>query len=154
MDFGKVFPKLFLSVVTNECNRFPFVEIINSISAHPVILKLDSIFILRGIPEVIKLDNGPPFNAENFLQYAMSMGFKHRKIIPLWPKVDSEAEHFMRTVKKVVKAGIPQNISLEQELRTFLLAYCDTPHSIVKVALATFFQYPNQIKAPRNKWLP
>ena len=74
MEFGQISPNQFLFVVVDEYSRFPFVEIVNSTSAHAVIPKLDSILTLRGIPEVIKSDKGPPFNGENFRQYAMSMG--------------------------------------------------------------------------------
>ena len=149
MDFGQICPNQFLFVVIDEYSRFPFVEIVNSTSAHAVIPKLDSILTLRGIPEVIKSDNGPPFNGENFRQYAMSVGFKHRKITPLWPKANSEVERFMRTVKKVVRAGIAQNLNWRQELRNFLLVYRTTPHSTTKVAPATLlFGTPIRSKLP------
>ena len=82
MDFGQISLNQFLFVVIDEYSRLPFVEIVNFSSAHAVIPKLDSILTLRGIPEVIKSDNGPPFNGENCHQYAMSMGFKHGKITP------------------------------------------------------------------------
>ena len=96
MDFGQISPNQFLFVVIDEYSRFPFIEIVNSTSAHAVIPQLDIILTLNG---------------ENFHQYAMSMGFKHRKITPLWPKANSEVERFMGTVKKVVKAGIAQNLN-------------------------------------------
>ena len=83
MDFGQISVNQFYFVVIDEYSRFPYVEIVNSTSAYAVIPKLDSILTLRGIPEVIKSDSSPPFNGENFRQYAMSIGFKHRKITPL-----------------------------------------------------------------------
>ena len=55
----------------------------------------------------------------------------------------------MRTVKKVVKAGIAQNLNWRQELRNFLLAYCATLHSTTKVAPATLlFGTPIRSKLP------
>ena len=148
MDFGQISPNHFLFVVIDEYSRFPFVEIVNSTSAHAVIPKLDSILTLRGIPEVIKSDNGPPFNGENFCQYAMSMGFKHRKIIPLWPKVNSEVERFMKTVKKVVKAGIAQNLNWKQELRNLS---CYTAEYNKSSPSYPSVWHTNQIKTPRNR---
>ena len=56
------------------------------------------------------------------------MGFKHRKITPLWPKGNSEVERFMRTVKKIVKSSLAQSHTWKQEVRDFLLACCATPH--------------------------
>ena len=66
MYFGQVSPNQFFFVVIDEYSRFPFVEIVNSTSAHDVIPMLNSILTFRGIPEVIKVDNNPPFNEENF----------------------------------------------------------------------------------------
>ena len=55
----------------------------------------------------------------------------------------------MRTVNKVVKAGIAQNLNWREELRNFLLAYCATPHSTKKVARATLlFVTPIRSKLP------
>ena len=50
-------------MVIDEYSRFPFVEILNSTSAHANIPQLDSILSLRGIPEVTISDNGLLFNA-------------------------------------------------------------------------------------------
>ena len=149
MYFGQVSLNQFLFIIIDEYSRFPFVGIVNSTSGHPVMLKLDSILTLRGIPEVIKSDNGPPFNGKNFHQYAMFMGFRHKKITTLWLKANSEVEHSMRTVNKVVKVGIAQNLSRSQELRNFLLAYCATPHSTTRLSPATLlFGTPIRSKLP------
>ena len=53
-------------------------------------------------PKVLKSDNGPPFNGNEFRQIADYLGFKHRKITPLWPKANAESERFMRTIEKTV----------------------------------------------------
>lgn len=50
-------------VVIDEYFHFPEVEINASLSAKTVIPKLDSIFARQGIPDVVKSDNGPPFNS-------------------------------------------------------------------------------------------
>ena len=149
MDFGQISPNQFLFVVIDEYSRFPFAERVNSTSAHAVIPKLDSILTLRGIPEVIKSDNGPPFNGENFRQYAMSMGFKHRKITPLWAKANSEVERFMRTVKKVVKAGIAQNLNWRQELSSSIS--CHTAQHNKSSPSYPSVWHTHQIKTPRNR---
>ena len=47
MDFGQISPNQFLFIVIDEYSRFPFVEIVNSTSAHADTPKLDSILTLR-----------------------------------------------------------------------------------------------------------
>ena len=46
----------------------------------------DKLFAVLGTPCVVKSDNGPPFNGEEFAKFAQTLGFKHRKVTSLWPK--------------------------------------------------------------------
>ena len=91
-----------LFVVIDEYLRYPEVEIVSSTSVNTVIPKLDHILSTHGIPREIKSDNGPPFQGHSFAQY---MGFHHRKITLEWPKANSEAERFMRTIQKTLRAA-------------------------------------------------
>ena len=54
----------YLLVLIHRYSRFPEVEIVKSTKASVIILKLDRIFSVHGIPEIIKPDNGPPFQGE------------------------------------------------------------------------------------------
>ncbi|KAG1704002.1 hypothetical protein GQR58_004074 [Nymphon striatum] len=118
--------------------EYVMVEIISSLSAKSVIPRLDKVFSEFGIPNVLKTDNGPPFNGYEFKDYAEHTGFKHRKITPLWPRANAEAECFMRTLKKSIKGSlISQRTNWKQEMYKFLLAYRTTPHSSTGVPPAT-----------------
>ena len=90
-----------LMVVIDEYSRFVEVEIVSSTSAAAAIPKLDKMFATHGIPDLLKTDNGPPFTSHAFKVFATELGFKHRKITPLWPKANAEAERFMRTLGKL-----------------------------------------------------
>ena len=83
----------YLLVVMDDYSRFPEVEIVGSTSAKTVIPKLDSIFACQGIPVVVKSDNGPPFNSDDFRNFVRHLGFTHRKVTPLWPQANGEVEH-------------------------------------------------------------
>ncbi|KAK7093773.1 hypothetical protein V1264_007467 [Littorina saxatilis] len=74
-----------LLVITDEYSRFTVVDILQSTSSRSVIPRLDKIFAEYGIPNVLKTDNGPPFNSHEFATYATHTGFKHRKITPCGP---------------------------------------------------------------------
>ena len=65
----------------------------------------DKVMSMFGIPDVLKSDNGPPFNSEQLQSFATHMGFKHRKVTPYWPRANGEAESFMRNLRKLVKAA-------------------------------------------------
>ena len=97
MDFCGPFPNGdYLLVVTDNFSRYPEVEILRSTSAKAVIPHLDSIFARQGIPNVVRTDNGPPFNSEDFQKFATHLGFTHRRITPVWPRANGEAERLMK----------------------------------------------------------
>ncbi|KAG1659518.1 Mismatch repair endonuclease PMS2 [Nymphon striatum] len=122
---------------SDEKYNFEFLQK-NETLQNQKLIQLDKVFSEFGIPNVLKTDNGPPFNGYEFKDYAEHTGFKHRKITPLWPRANAEAERFMRTLKKSIKGSlISQRTNWKQEMYKFLLAYRTTPHSSTGVPPAT-----------------
>lgn len=78
----------YLLVIICEYSRYPTVKILSSTSSEMVIKVMNEVFATFGIPEVVKSDNGPPFNSNNFKEFAQQIGFKHRKITPLCPRAN------------------------------------------------------------------
>ncbi|XP_033103314.1 uncharacterized protein K02A2.6-like [Anneissia japonica] len=103
-------------------SRFPEVEIVSSTSAKSTIPKLDAVVARQGIPDIVKSDNGPPFNGFEFSQFS-------QKCTPLWPRANGEAERFMRTLLKLVHTSTTSGLNWKQELWTFLRKYRATPYS-------------------------
>ena len=135
MDFLGPLPSGdYLMVVIDEYSRFPEVEIVTSTSARSTITKLDAIFARQGIPEVLKSDNGPPFNGVELKNFAEHLGFQHRKITPLWPRANGEAERFMMTLEKCVRTATIEHKNWKQELNKFLRQYRATPHSTTGIS--------------------
>ncbi|XP_048765085.2 uncharacterized protein LOC125672921 [Ostrea edulis] len=135
MDFCRPFPSGdYLMVVIDEYSRYPVVEILKSISAKSVMTRFDKIFAEFGIPCTLKSDNGPQFNGSEFKQFAEYLGFKHRKITPLWPMANAESERFMRTIEKTIRASNVESKNWKQEIHTFLRNYRATPHCTTKLS--------------------
>ena len=108
MDFCGPFPSgSYLMVIVDDYSRYPVVEILSKLTAEAVIPKLDNVFAMFGIPDVFKTDNGPPFNGAMVKEFANYLGFHHRKITPLWPQANGEAELFMKTSKKLFEPHMP-----------------------------------------------
>ena len=102
MDFCGPFPSgEYLFVVIDAYSRFPEVVIVHSTFASCIIPQLDRIFSTHGIPHVVRSDNGPPFTSEEIREYMRENGIDHRRITPLWPQANSEAERFMVIVVRV-----------------------------------------------------
>lgn len=135
VDFAGPFPSGdYLMVVIDEYSRFPEVEILTSVSARAVIPKLDAIFARQGIPDVVKSDNGSPFNSLEFKKFAEYLGFQLRRITPYWPKANGEVERFMRTLGKCVKSSCVEGKNWKQELWKFLRQYRATPHTTTDIS--------------------
>ena len=83
-----------------------FFACFTTISAKAVIPKLDNIFAMFGTPEIVKTDNGPLFNGSEFARFADYIGFKHKKVTALWPQANGEAERFMKTIEKSLRAAV------------------------------------------------
>ena len=118
----------------------------NSSHFKAVIPKLDRTFAAYAVPQVVKSDNGPPFNGGEFAQFAKYLGFKHQKVSPLWPKANGEVERFMKTFGKVLRT----TAHWKQDMYQFLRNYRATPHCTTGVAPATaLFGRPISLKNAR-----
>ena len=63
VDFCGPFPSGdYLLVVTDYFSQYPEVEILRSTAAKAMIPHLDSIFARQVIPDIVRTDNGLPFN--------------------------------------------------------------------------------------------
>ena len=116
-------------MVIDEFSRFPEVEILHSTTANAVIPKLDGIFSRQGIPKVVKSENGPPFNSNEFANFANFLGFELRKVTPYWPQANGEVERFMRTLEKAIRTAHLEQKNWKQEMNAFLRHYRATPLS-------------------------
>ncbi|GFR84457.1 polyprotein [Elysia marginata] len=135
VDFAGPFPtEEYLLIVIDDFSRFPEVEIVHSITAQTVTFKLNQIFARFGTPSILKSDNGAPFNGEYFASFARKLGFTHRKITPLWPEANGEAERFVRLLNKFVHTCESESLNWKQKLPDFLRQYRATPHSSTKIS--------------------
>jgi len=157
-DFAQLESGEYLLVVIDVYSRFPVVEIVNSTSASCVIPKLDKIFSEFGMPFMLRTDNGPPFQSEDFAKFAVTLGFTHQKVTPLWPGANGEVERFMKTIKKCVHIAQIEHQKWRRELVKFLCKYRVNLHSTTGVALATLLfsrnvhaKFPQLTTEPKNR---
>ena len=123
-------------VLIDDYSRYPIVERITSTSTELVIPRLEGVFAMFGVPQILRSDNGPPFQGHLYSQFAEHMGFRHKKISPLHPKGNSIAEAFMKPLQKAIKTAHASGKSYKTELHTFLMNYRNSPHSTTNVAPA------------------
>ena len=119
-------------VLVQKClrSKWPEVKVFlrNQSNNSGVIAAMEKMFAVHGIPDVIRTDNGPPFNSKDFKNFAKQNGFHCEKVTPLWPKANGQAEAFMKCLGKVVRMAHIENRDWKKALDNFLLAYRATPH--------------------------
>ena len=65
--------------------------------------------------------------------FAGHLGFRHRKITPLWPQANGEVERFMDNMMKAIRTAKIENRNRRPELCRFLRQYRATPHTRIGV---------------------
>ncbi len=130
MDFYSLPTEEKLFVVIDDYSRFPEVHPISSTSAKSTISRLEHIFAQHGVPEVIRADNGPPFNGVEFATYMKKMNIRLRKVTPVWAPANGEVERLMQPLNKMVQTTTLDGLNWKHGLDRFLLSYRATPHSV------------------------
>ena len=122
-------------VLVDQFSRFPVVEILKSSSTSAVVVTLEHVFSQYSIPHVLISDNGPPFSGQFFTSYLAQQGIQHdRRVTPYWPQVNGEAEHFMRTIQKAIRAACSEGKGWKREINNSLLNYGTTPRATTQHA--------------------
>ena len=120
-------------------SKWPEVKIFSrnqSTNADGVITAMESMFSTHGVPDIVRTDNGPPFNSKCFRDFASEFGFQHQKVTPLWPEANGQVEAFMKCLGKVVRTAHVGGNDWRKTLNDFLMAYRATPHSSTGVSPA------------------
>ncbi len=119
----------YLLVLIDEYSRYPVVKIVRSTSAEATIAALDDVFAVFSYPEVIKTDNGPPFQSRAWMDFMAEIGVVHRRITPRWPQANAQAEGFNKPLMKAVRAAVIEGRNWRREVQVFLRMYRCTPHT-------------------------
>ena len=119
----------YLMVITDEYSRFTIVEVVRCTTTEQVIQDVHKVFCTYGYPDVVKIDNGPPFNSQVWKGFLKTCGIKHREINPRRPKANVQVENFKKPLMKAIKSAKIQGQSWIYGMQQFLLAYRCIPHT-------------------------
>ena len=119
-----------LLVIIDLYSRFPIIEIVKTTTTNVIINKLENIFCVFGFPKKLRMDNGPPFNSNDFKTYLQSCDIKKKSITPYYPQANGTVERFMRVIKKTIHTAFYQNKNWRNELNRMLLNYRTAPHAV------------------------
>ena len=134
IDYLGPFPNgWYLLVLIDQRSRFRDVEFVRNTSANLLLSYLEWVFSIYGIPDTVVSDNGPPFQSHQVRDFMRQNGIQHRRITPLWPQENAEAERFMKPLTKICQTSYIGKTEWKIQIYRFLFAYRSTPHCTTKI---------------------
>ena len=110
-------------IVADYFSKFLYMFPVASTHYSKTITHLRELFTAEGIPAVVMSDNGPPFNGEEFRQFACDFDFMHTTSSPHFHQSNGFIEAMVKKVKHAYKKT---DRSPNAQARA-LLQLCDTP---------------------------
>jgi putative transposase len=99
--------------VIDDFNREALhIEVDTSINAQRLIRVFERLQRERGLPQVLRTDNGPEFLGEAFVAWAKSQGMAIQYIQPGKPNQNAYIERFNRTFREEVRKRAPKTPTL------------------------------------------
>lgn len=141
LDFCKKDDVTFL-VLYDVYSKWFEAKIMRSTVAEKTLENLRSIFGVFGLPETIVVDNGPPFNSQDFESFCRGNGIQLTYSPPKHPQSNGTAERAVQTLKKALLKSVLEDKKLEKKrsvqhrLENFLFAYRNTPQTDTEIAPA------------------
>lgn len=129
LDFFHFHEKTFLLVVDAYARWFD-VKHMKSTTCEKLIGELRTIFAYFGLPRMVVSDNGPPFNAREFIRFCNNNNIECLKSPPYHPQSNGWAECGVRTVKNSLRKMLLEsgnNATVPLLLSRFLIKYRNTP---------------------------
>lgn len=89
-------------VTVDYFSRFPEVSTLTSTSSLAIITHLKAVFARYGIPRVVRSDNGPQFDSNEFKKFSHDWGFSHITSSPHAHWANGMAEAGVKIVKNII----------------------------------------------------
>lgn len=117
-DLFELTGKTFL-VVQDYYSKYPEIARLRKTRSKDVINRLKDIFARHGIPKIVRTDNGPQFDSNEFKKFSKCYGFQWTSSSPHYPQSNGLAESGVKTMKRILKKCDDPFLGL--------LAYRNTP---------------------------
>ena len=129
IDYAGPIKGLMYLVVVDAYIKWPEVILRQSTTTKSTVNALRTLFAQHGLPKVIVSDNATNFASEEFNQFCLNNGIKHKRTEPYFPQKNGEAERFVQTLKRRLEKMNKDEGDVQGKLDRFLLCYRNTPHS-------------------------
>ncbi|XP_035897214.1 uncharacterized protein K02A2.6-like [Anopheles stephensi] len=126
---GPIFGTMLL-IVVDAFSKWVEVKPTQSTTTAATIQLLDDLFAAYGAPVTIVSDNGTQFTSSEFKAFLQQSGVKFHKLsAPYHPATNGQAERYVQTVKRALRAMETTSSNLQTNINQFLQQYRKVPHS-------------------------
>lgn len=125
-DFCGPYPKFGgISILTmiDRYSRFMFASPVKSTDIDSAMKVFDEAFDIFGVPSLLKTDNGPPFNGEQWKIRMQGKGVRVAFSTPLDPQQNGAAELYMKLMGKAMTAPAIDGSNWRESLRDTVRAH-------------------------------
>ncbi|KAL4008501.1 hypothetical protein ACER0C_002353 [Sarotherodon galilaeus] len=143
IDYAGPFMDQMFLVVVDAHSKWPEIFPVKQATTASTINSLRSLFARTGLPQQLVSDNGRQFTGEEFQCFLRSNGIRHITSAPHHPATNGQAERFIQSFKRSMKASGTEGKPLQQKIDTFLLAYRNATHATTGHTPAMLFMGRN-----------
>ena len=104
--------KDYLCTVDYYSDFFELDTLPHSKNASAIIKRLKRHFATHGIPSILQSDNGPPFNSNEFRQFADEYSFTHTTSSPEYPQSNGKVESAVKIAKTILRKATDLDLAL------------------------------------------
>ena len=122
-------------IVANYFSKFPYVVPVASTHHFKTINHLRELFTAEGIPTIVMSDNSPPFNGEEFKQFACEFDFMHNTSAAQF----HQSNGFIEAMVKKVKNAYKKTDGSPNAQARALLQLCDAPSQQIFLPQLRYF---------------
>lgn len=90
-------------IVVDYFSKYVEVSMLRSLTSAETIRALKSIFARHGTPDVVRSDNGPQYDSNEFAKFTSDWDFRHITSSPIYSQSNGGAERAVQTAKNLLK---------------------------------------------------
>lgn len=121
IDHAGPFKGSYFFIAVDSCTKWLEVQETKSITTFTTVKILKEMFARFGIPNTVVSDNGPAFISSEFKQFMTSNGIHHKLMAAYHPASNGQAERYVQTLKKKIRAMADEPGDSHTNLCRFLL---------------------------------
>ena len=126
-------------VVVDAYSKYPEIVKMTSITAQATIAALRAMFSRQGFPEMIVSDSGSQFISDEFKQFCVRNGVRHRTSAPYKPSTNGQAERVVQVLKTAIEQANVTKSNVDIVIARYMLVYRNTPHTTTGESPAMMF---------------